>query len=374
MQLKISDLLDDLAAPDIALKETQAVSADRIKEIAMNKIRTETKQHRSKLKRPAAAIMAAALALALGITAFAVAYHGDFFNNVFGKGIDGQETHTVVLNDGSDGELPLSEHFPTVERVEVDADKAEELVGSYVTSVAQSITLGNYTFTVEDVLLDENGIGALTVRVENPDGHGLKQSGSPDGSPPFGSAIRLESEDYGLLDSQNYLVTDSLTETEATYVYYVTPTEPLPKDEALALVLTFILYDNTEPDAVFPEASITIPSTDKVATRSFTAEDAHADLSPVGMTLYYDIGTTQVTETIESSIVIRYSDDSEYIVLGEDLINESLSCKNLDENIQWIAFNRLADVDNITEIQIAGHWYEDDGSSHSFDLILSNAD
>ena len=368
MQVKISDLLDNLEAPDVGLAEQQGVSAERIKEIAMKKIQEEKTPKRIRHKRPGVIILAAALALALSITALA-AYHNGFFKNVFGTGVEGQDAHDVVLPGKGEG-LNKVEHFPAIERVDVDAEKAEALVGAYVTEIGQSVKLGNYTFTLENMVMDKNGIGALTVHVENPDGHSIRYDGKYDKgkgeNPPFSIDVERVSGENRLMDSRDYLVEKSFTDTQTDYVIYVTPLETLPTGENLSLRVQLRQPEKDPPE--WPTASIPLPTENLVSARSFTANGVRAEVSPVGMTLRYEIGAGM--EKTEDAITVRYADGSEYVVLGSDLHNLSVHSVSSDFENHWIAFNRLADMDNITEIVISGHWIDNDETVNTYDLVL----
>ena len=366
--VKLSDLLDELQAPEVGLSEPEAVSAERIKEIAMKKIHSENMPKPIRRKRPGVVILAAALALALSITALA-AYHNGFFKNVFGTGVAGQEAHDVVLSGEGEG-LDKVEHYPAIERVDVDAEQAEALVGENVIEVGETVRLGSYTFTLENMLLDENGIGALTVHVQNPDGHGIRADGKYDESKgeyaPFSLDVARESGEYRFLDMRDYLVEKSFTKTDADYVLYVTPLETLPAGEDLSLR---IWLHQPEKDAQdWPEAFIPLPAENRADSRSFSAEGVSASVSPVGMLLTYDIGAG--AEKVENAITIRYADGSEYMVLGDDLHNLSVHSASSDYSHHWIAFNRLADAENITEIAITGEWIGADNAANAYDLVL----
>ena len=363
MQMNISDLLDNLKASDVGLAEQQGVSAERIKEIAMKKIQAESKAKTVRRKRPGVIILAAALALALSITALA-AYHNGFFKNVFGTGVSGQKAQDVVLPGEGEG-LDKVEHFPAIERVDVDAEKAEALVGAYVTEIGQSIKLGSYTFTLENMVLDENGIGALTVHVENPNGHGIRNGGK-DEDLPFSMDVEQGYGETRLMDSREYLVEKSFTDTQADYVIYVTPLETLPTGKKLSLCIQ--LRQSEKEASEWPTASIPLPAENPVSARSFSTDGVRAEVSPVGMTLRYDIGAG--AEKAENVITVRYADGSEYSVLGEDLHNLSVHSVSSDYENHWIAFNRLADMDNITEIVISGHWIDNDGTVNTYELVL----
>lgn len=366
--VKISDLLDTMEAPEVGLKETAAISPDRIKEIAMKKIHTDTRQRTFQRKHPAALILAAALALALSVTAFA-AYRSGFFRNAFGTGVAGREAFERIWTD-QDGNVVKTEHYPAIERVEADEETAEKLIGAYVAEIGQRVTLENYTFTVENLLLDENGIGVLTLHVENPDGHGIKYSGRYEEAkgehPPFNILLERESGDYAYMDTREYLAEAGFAETQADYVVYFTPFEPLPADEALRLTLRLMQPDVAPPDR--PSVSIRIPAAEKVAAHSFSAKGVNVAVSPVGMTLSYDVGAS--AERIENAIVLRYSDGSEYTIQGNNLVNFSVASASRDKSTQWFAFNRLADPESITEIFISGHWTDAESHETPYEFLL----
>lgn len=363
MQVNISDLLDNLEAPDVGLAEQQGVSAERIKEIAMMKMQAEDKPKTVRRKRPGVIILAAALALALSITALA-AYHNGFFKNVFGTGVSGQDAYDVVLSGEGEG-LDKVEHFPAIERVDADAEKAEALVGAYVTEIGQSVKLGSYTFTLENMVLDENGIGALTVHVENPEGHGIRYDGK-DEDLPFSMDVEQGHGENRFMDSRDYLVEKSFTDTQADYVIYVTPLESLSTGEGLSLCIQ-LRQPETEASE-WSTASIPLRIEHQVNARSLSADGVRAEVSPVGMTLRYDMGAG--TEKSENAITVRYADGSEYVVLGSDLHNLSVHSVSSNFENHWIAFNRLADMDNITEIAVSGQWIDNDGTVNTYKLVL----
>lgn len=361
MQVNISDLLDNMEAPEVGLAEQQGASAERIKEITMKKTQADNTPGTVRRKRPGVIILAAALALALSITALA-AYHNGFFKNMFGTGVQGQEAHDVVLPGEGEG-LDKVEHFPAIERVDVDAEKAEALVGAFVTEIGQSVQLGSYTFTLENMVLDANGIGALTVHVENPDGHGILADGV---HTPFSMDVERSGGENRFMDSREYLVENSFSDTQADYVIYVTPLETLLTGEELSLR---ICLRQPEKEALeWPTASISLPAANQVSARSFSADGVCAEISPVGMTLRYDFGAG--VEKAEDAITVRYADGSEYVVLGSDLHNISVHSGDLDFENHWIAFNRLADMDSITEIAVSGSWIDNDGTVNTYELTL----
>ena len=115
------------------------------------------------------ALIAAALVLALSVTAYAVGEYTGFFETVFGNGdIASWDTEHVTLTD-EDGNV-WKYDVAGQERVPVDPEDAAALVGDETASVGQSVTVQDVTFTVENIVMDANGMGVLTYTMEDPNG------------------------------------------------------------------------------------------------------------------------------------------------------------------------------------------------------------
>ena len=372
-KVSISDLLDNVEAPAIDLPQHD-VSSDRVKETVMSQIH-ENPKHMFKPRRNVAAILiAAVLTMALGTAAFAAVNHSGFFRNVFGTGVEGQEAHDVVLSDGEGEGLPKTEHQPAVERVDVDETAAEELVGGAVSDVAQVVELGGYAFTVESAVFDDNGIGMVTVAVENPDGLNLSSvmngvDVSDLDAPEFGYAL-LTSSDSGHMDDRSMLVADSVSDTRAEFVIYAVPVGDVRLDQGIDL--EFFLP--SEESGIGDAATVHLDAAQRVEARTFTADDgmASASVSPLGMVLRYE--NPDGGEPVEDVIELVYADGSSYVVKGDDLVNYTVACW-WDESFQDVsyAFNRLVDTENLVEVHVAGHisgLTEDPADGPQFDYTL----
>ena len=86
--------------------------------------------------------------------------HTDFFRSAFGTGIESYPAEVITEENGNQWISPANE------RVEVDANAAEEIVGDHVISAEQTLEVCGYTITVDSYLVDDNGIGVLTYTVE----------------------------------------------------------------------------------------------------------------------------------------------------------------------------------------------------------------
>ena len=116
MKRNISDLLDRYPAEDVELGGNSPYSSNRIKEITMKNIRTETKSRKRGFK-PARLLVAAAVAAAFTVSALAAGrlLGGELFGDVFSRGNDsltpGQmETidRLVQTFEGQDGAAPAA--------------------------------------------------------------------------------------------------------------------------------------------------------------------------------------------------------------------------------------------------------------------------
>ncbi len=307
-----------------------------------------------KKKRIITFALAAALLLALGVTAYAIGVHTGFFNSVFGTGLKGRDEFEVVIRDDY-GKPVTTEHYPAIERVDVDEELAEDLTGEYIASIGQSVDLDGFTFTIQESLLDENGIGALTVHVSNPNGHGLKQNGIYENGerPAFGWNVFPQGDDMHMLDMRDYILPDSFSDTEADFVLYITPFTPLPVDTGLTLQI--VVYKDDVNPSDWSKAELTIPSQEKIPCRELAAEGITAMISPVGLTLHYDVPGAM--EVVDDTIELVFSDGSVYTIMGESLVNFTVASRSPDQMTLYYCFNRLCDAENVTELRIHSHWY-----------------
>ena len=321
-----------------------------------------------KKKRIITFALAAALLLALGVTAYAVGMHTGFFTSVFGTGLKGREAFDVEIKDDS-GNTVTTEHYPAIERVDVDEELAENLTGNYIAAVGQSVELDGFTFTIQEALLDDNGIGALTVHVSNPDGHGLKQSGHYENGerPRFGWTVYPQGDEMHMMDMRDYILPDSFSETEADFVLYITPFTPLPSDTGLTLKIMAHKDGVNPPD--WPTAELTIPAQEKLPSRDLSGDGVTARVSSVGLSLQYDIPSAQ--EVIDDSMELVFSDGSSYTIKGDDLVNFTAASRSPDQRTLYYCFNRLCDTEMVTELRLQSHWYAaGEQENHRIETVL----
>lgn len=293
-------------------------------------------------------IAAAALILALGAAAYAIGVHSRFFHNVFGTGVPGQEAKSVDLYD-SEGNFVKTESFPAVEREAVDEEKAEALIGGYVSAVGQNVQIGDFTFTVREVVIDENGNGAVTVDVDNPKGHGLLPDGNlADGQAETMFGYSAQGAGGAMIASHEYAVTEGYSDTHISFVYSLNYGMTAPT-EAEDIILTFGVYSTDSSQ----KAELVIPAAERVPAKEFSGGGMRASVSPMGMTLHIENATPEA-EYIPEEIVIHYSGGGSYVVQGENVVNYmcAVALQGEDNGTFNISFNRMADVENISGITV----------------------
>ena len=283
-------------------------------------------------------LIAAAVVLALSITAYAIGAHAGFFDAVFGDtGVDSTRAYQTLADpDKPDGERIT---VPAYEREPVDQEKAEALVGSQVTDIHKTFQMEGVTFTAESLVADENGIGALTFTMSCPDGFPLMegyggQMGNMlqiDRSRGWISSVprlRLAGND-AYINSHIYLDSAASTATEKHLTAYFYCPLDLHEGDTLELVMTEYLYngrehtftdpytgeERTEQDIDTTEEYISFPVGELVPAVTLTARDGHTvSVSPMGAVLddWYD-GIHELTLT--------YAGGSAYTVRGRAVDN-----------------------------------------------------
>lgn len=266
--------------------------------------------------------LAAALVLGLGAAAYAVGAHSGFFKAAFGTGVPGQSAHSADVI-APDGGVLKTETFPEIERVDADDELAEALLGEYVSAVGQSVQIGNYTATVREAVVDANGLGALTVDITNPDGHGFAPDGSfstPNPAVFLGFSPQLR--DGTPIAARNYAAAEGYSDTEISFVYYIAPPVELDAGEDIVLRFTRVERDSGKRNA----AEIIVPAAECVSARRMSADGASAELSPIGLTLSFSSAAHDAVfeEYVTGDIVITFADGETYTVKSNTINNAAL--------------------------------------------------
>lgn len=312
--------------------------------------------------------LAAALVLGLGAAAYAVGAHSGFFKAAFGTGVPGQAAHSTDVI-APDGGVLKTETFPEVERVDADDELAEALLGEYVSAVGQSVQIGNYTVTVREAVVDENGLGAVTVDIANPDGHGF----APDGSfstpnPEVYLGFSPELPDGTPIAARDYAAAEGYSATEISFVYYLAPPVELGAGEDIVLRFARVERDSGKRDM----AEIIVPAAECVSARRLSADGASAELSPIGLSLSFDSVAHDAVyeEYVTGDIVIAFADGETCTVKGDAVNNAALGTYDIANPAHHkYVLNRIIDPTQVKTLTLrTTHYTSHDETVENYTL------
>lgn len=349
---KISDLFDTFPAPDLPLKPDHTCSAQRIQEATLAKIRAAQPQAPRRPRRKyRPLVLAAALALALSVSALAAAgvLQGHWnLEAAFGTGL-GSNPNGVVEED-QDGRLITN--LPAWERVEVDASLADELLTPYLTATDEVVSYDGYTLGLEANLYDPaTGCGLAYYTLENPDGVTGYQV-LADGELWFDAQTVFARTDQA---GHTYLDTDRSTDTKLYILEYYIAAQPL---KTLTLELGAFVPDTWTGKGVYGEVQTALPVPLVSADLPLRQADQQGNtpavtLSPIGLTLSSDQPIDQVTD--RSYLALEYADGSRYVILDDaNFLDNSAYGLYPNDNTLTLSFNRLVDTRQVVKVILDG--------------------
>ncbi len=356
--LYISDLMDGICPDEFGLElEQEPVSPERVWRILQKRgaaVSVHGPRHTG-MRLAVRAAIAAALVLALSVTAYAVASYTDFFAAVFGGEDAGDRTYSMPV-DRWDEDMNQQTREIVIEDRPVDQDAAQALLGDTVTG-GQSVTIGNYTCTVENLTMAENGVGVMTYAIENPEGlpeitvfdETVKNfalgGADPDAWATGDSGLRVYvpmfSTPDGMVDEISFLMTATDTRLEAKS-YIALFTSGACPDE-----LTVDFFGGADAGEKY---RLTVPLTELAEAAELTGPEGWtASLSPMGLML-----TAPSVDAIDGgkTITVHLADGSEYMVVGDASVNNCpVSCLNESGTARYV-FNRLVDPAEVTSVTV----------------------
>jgi len=364
MNKKISDIMDCVEYYPLTVNEQETQSTERIVDLTMRKINAEKAAGYSLTPRGVRkgfASIAAAFALTLalaGVALAAVLSRSDFFESVFGNGISGRpEVEVVTKPSGSSYERPV------IERVEVDVEKADAILGDYIAESGKVMEVNGFTFTIQSYVMDKNGIACLSYTLENPDGLDILHDAGGGvvyyyDEAFFPENMRLvdplfETTSGKMLDERTYIDNSRSTDTKAALVTYITPFYTASDDDGIVMSIKGSSADGDGNYTLKELDKLIMPAASKVGAQKFTGEEFSVSVSPVGIMI------TTTLPNIDGKvrkIIINYADGGEYIVSSDspNVYNASVASQDENGRAIWEAFNRLVDVDNVESVTING--------------------
>ncbi len=269
------------------------------------------------------AIVASLCSIALMGTVAYAAIETDFFTAVFGdkrhQDVDAHE-RTIYSKDGTQ-----SFTVPEAARTwyEVDPAFTESLTGNCVQEVNESVTLGDYTMTVESFVMDENDIGVASIAVSCPKGFRFS---TPTGADAYGQLALEDDTDFrgvglsweygGAWSNYRCEVNEALT--TSTELHLILHFDADPNQEGidhLTWQLSVLKDENVESVSIITG----LPEERVKAVRCSSPESKIAVLvSPFGLV----IDTQDVTEDFYEPVVQKElftMKDGEQLVAIEEL-------------------------------------------------------
>ena len=294
------------------------------------------------------------------------AVQSDFFQSAFGdKGQKDVAARDVPV-EGKDSTCRLAE----MTWVQTDPANAERILGPFVGTVGQSVSANGYTLTVDEVVVDENGIGVATYTLSNPDGVGEVDGyyghfGFMPDAPIRGVHVEGATQRdigngmTGGISFDQRSVKDELlsTETELHAVQYFCPLFGERDENGYMWRLSVLDEESGRlagPTVTYaPEAAI--PAT------AFAAETGETvSMSPLGMVASESIETMDPESY--RRCVVTFSDGTEYVVKDDryyefddkenapELVDNTIFALGSGSVGTFFVFNRLVDVEAVASV------------------------
>lgn len=299
-------------------------------------------------------IMIAVLALLAVSVSAAGIIHAVFYDEAFGTGVEGHPGGPEEQYD-ADGNLVKTVEQPARERVEADAEMIERLIGNQISDVGVTQTVGKYTVTVKNAVIDENNIGVFTVDIDNPNGHKTQYV-------EFNEDYKIYVQDLVEIngsarysDWRVYPVTEGYSDTHVSLVYYFAPMSPENETGKVTYVFRALkeeYYDDEygfkygHPEEAWEEIRFDVSASEKVTATEFKKDGVSAQISPIGVKI------EGVDYDTVSNMVIRFNDGAEYVLRNDSKYNLTVSCGD-GKNTSYDAFNRICDVDSIESFMLS---------------------
>lgn len=305
------------------------------------------------------ALIAAIIAVLLVGTALAVAASSGFLQSVFGsKGWE--DSPGMIVGD---------DVLPAKQWAEVDEQTAQAVVGEYVVAGGMSVEAGDYIFTVEDYILDENGFGPISYTLKRADGGTIPGYTLIDDG--YSGQYTLDYEwllseiipctESGVwLDRYDILDKNLTTDTELHGILYIESLDDIPEGDHIYLYMNIREKTQAEFSGEMMEGypvvgqteRIELPTDTRVPARAFTDGEYTIWLTPISMML----DAPGFPDDDSFGITIHYTDGGEYVVVSSApyTANTISGGYLLDRHSLYYMFDRLVDADNVVSVTIDG--------------------
>ena len=340
-------------------------------EILRSRSKSETKKQ-YKFPKVTVAAITAVLMISTGVYA---SIRSDFFEGMFGnKTKTSTPAKPVSIDVGKGGTVDVV--IPSKEFVDVDEERAQELLGDYVLEEPIVKELGEHTLTVENFLYNELG-GLMYFTLER-EGGVTALAGNEDTNLDKGAFFTDQADFYFYVETGDMIssgeniyvdIQQSTAEKMYCYNYFLWSEEidvqqkpylfikkyPCTRGEIYALKNEEELTKVRENTV---EEKVTLTEKDAVPTKTLDlGEKGTLRLSPFAMA--FDIpkmlglsGETSTDPSNVKHVEIQYKNGESYVVedQNENINNTGyvLGC----DSYYKVAFNRLVDVENVKAVVI----------------------
>lgn len=286
-------------------------------------------------------LIAAVIALALGVTAVA--------QSAFMKKDDPENMLAAVYSDTEtptrQGRVEFDKYgqmivYPGWDRAAFDPELADKYVTPYVGACGESMSWQDYTITVEGYLFDSvTRSGILYYRIENPKGIGgyyLQENGE------FCWAEESEIACAVVEAGREYIDRDRST---ATAVY---------------LSAFFVLTDEEDSaeitlwDAKKQQGSLVVELFDGGGMAWAADRDGTVTVSPIGVRIDLDYFGDEYIANAPQKLTLHYLDSSSYTVYDEDALLYNRMYALQSGSTLTVSFDRVVDVEALSAVEIDG--------------------
>ena len=316
-------------------------------------------QPRRGLTRKALALVLAGV-LASGGTAYAIT--SGFFGAFGSKGREDIPTATIIDDKG--GTITT----PAMQFVDASEEEVARILGDAVQHVGLSCESHGNTLTIDDLVMDEQGVGVATFTLTSPEGTSGFIGSYDESYPDYGflrfpedSCLRgiiVEGADGGHYD--HYEVVD-LTLTTEDVLHGVIYLGAMTADPAAGLVFGMggvgdevaetdggEIVDRESWDAL---TDAFVPSVRVTGPELKSEEGYLAHVSPLGITFAAPFGELAIDAWVPGGTTLQMSDGSTYVVEDDDNLNTYCSYYT-EEGALTLVFNRLVDPAQVTGVTI----------------------
>ena len=308
------------------------------------------------------AFVGAMLCCMLALTAFAytgfVVYENprSMLDAFFGEnGYDHVEPETITYDKGEAGLAQWQ--VPEQDREPVDETLAQELIAPHIAAVGQKVTYEDYTMTIVAYSFEtETNTALLYYTIENPNGvtgYALQKNGELWW--PGGEMV------YCNQSMKSYIIQAETTDTKLSLAGYISILAS-GRGNDIYLNFTSNLDWNELGNRLEAVSGISLPvHSDTEGMDTVALADGNIVISPMSIVIYgRDLGLMNAgNETRVHSLLIRYSDGTEYLVLDEAVMNYAYGTM-VQEPDGYVTYclNRIVDLKNVSAVVVNGTEYQ----------------